>query len=338
MWMAELRTEHPTNIMSDYLEKAAHLSASDNAHNRGKIFHRLAKYADDRYHSQIKYDCISEIRNVIAQHESDLEILEGSIAEKIKLQLDTVKAKSNRYTQDLKTFLEKSVEYYLVCLEISDKFDISVFRVCYFWFSHNGLDSMNDLIAKFVDKIPSHKWVILMFQLAARMNSNNEKFRDTLLKLVERICRDHPYHGLYQILALQDARYADLNKDRTKAASEIINRLQNDRRLGEIINDIETLRQAYMEFHDTHWVESKRIGTFLKSTPIKKTTPILQLKHKPNIPVPTLNLPPEPQRLYRNIIYIKKFKDTFQYAGGTRNPMILECEGSDGQCYKQLVS
>ncbi len=40
---------------------------------------------------------------------------------------------------------------------------------------------------------------------------------------------------------------------------------------------------------------------------------------------------------YNNLNYIHRFEDTFKLAGGINLPKIINCIGSDGRKYKQLV-
>ena len=65
-------------------------------------------------------------------------------------------------------YLERAITNYVRCLVNGDKYDLCVFRLCSLWFENDSNVLINDIVSKAVDRIPTHKWLPLMYQLAAR--------------------------------------------------------------------------------------------------------------------------------------------------------------------------
>ena len=53
--------------------------------------------------------------------------------------------------------------------------------------------------------------------------------------------------------------------------------------------------------------------------------------------VPTADLQVDVTGKYNTVTYIHSFQPTFKLAGGINLPKIINCMGSDGEPYKQLV-
>ena len=62
------------------------------------------------------------------------------------------------------------------------------------------------MVEKFVQTIPDHKFVGLLYQLCARMVTNKDsKFPIILQYIIEKCAKKHPYHTLPIILALANS-------------------------------------------------------------------------------------------------------------------------------------
>lgn len=173
-----------------------------------------------------------------------------------ELELDE-KALSNLQA-DRQRFLCKAVENYVQCLEQGEEHDTWVFRLASLWLENGDAAAVNATmkvregqprpqpppaarmsssvsvpLQEGVRKIPSHKFLPLMYQLAARMGtktaSEDGGFRDVLHsvrvrmpvlqnkrrsrrvtrlsppQLMCRACVEHPHHTLFIILALVNA-------------------------------------------------------------------------------------------------------------------------------------
>ena len=69
-------------------------------------------------------------------------------------------------------------------------------------------DIVNQLIKLHLSQIPSYRFVPLTYQLFSRIDKihddNRNGFQKTLREVVLKICSEHPYHGLVQLLALSN--------------------------------------------------------------------------------------------------------------------------------------
>jgi len=59
---------------------------------------------------------------------------------------------------------------------------------------------------------------------------------------------------------------------------------------------------------------------------------------KVQVPVVSVDTPLDYTLRYDNCVWIERYEDTFEPAGGLNVPKISICHGSDGEKYKQLVS
>jgi ataxia telangiectasia mutated family protein len=85
------------------------------------------------------------------------------------------------------------------------KHDLIVFRFISLWFANPTAQATNDLVGRLVSKIPSYKFVGLMYQLAARMSDETKSFWSVLSALITRTAEEHPFHALPVLLALANA-------------------------------------------------------------------------------------------------------------------------------------
>ena len=125
-------------------------------------------------------------------------------------------------------FLELALTNYGKTLARSEegRHDVIVFRFISLWFDNADSDSVNGLVQGLVANIPSHKFVGLLYQLAARMSDQvghgkvergrlqllffffhfqTPSFWRVLSKLISRTVQEHPFHALPVLLALANA-------------------------------------------------------------------------------------------------------------------------------------
>ncbi|TRY58045.1 hypothetical protein DNTS_022698 [Danionella cerebrum] len=237
-WLAESCLESPAVILEKYLEKAVEImedccGASDAKlqSQKTQAFFSLAHFSDAQYQSIENYMKSSEFEN------------KHALLEKAKEEVDLMRERkvgNNRYTvkvqrelelderamanlqADRKCFLLKAVENYIECLELGEEHDTWVFRLTSLWLENADEKAVNDKMRSGVKKIPSHKFLPLMYQLAARMGTRVSSSMTSQevgfhLVLKELICQSslhHPHHTLFIILALVNA-----NKDECFSSS-----------------------------------------------------------------------------------------------------------------------
>lgn len=259
--------------------------------------------------------------------------------------------------QNRDTFLQQAIDMYSRCLEVSDSYDDdSVIRLCSLWFANYDDVTWQDKIREALDRVPSRKFVFLSHQLSARLSSIKStqlpKNQENLQSVLLRMCKEHPFHSLYQVYCLlpdrsspsasgQSTRHISRREspasqtDRASAAREIFNRMKSDPESRERATDVEGICDASLEWAKypiKHSVEKKPRGPYQipNNVLIRKIT-------FTKVPVVTVRTPVDPTLRYDNCVWIAKYDLTFHTAGGVNLPKINICHGSDGIQYKQLV-
>ncbi|RMC07330.1 hypothetical protein DUI87_16789 [Hirundo rustica rustica] len=320
-WLAETCLENPTVIMQKYLEKAVEIAASHSGDSsdelkKGKMkaFLSLARFSDNQYQRIENYMKSSEFENKQALLKKAKEEV-GLIRErrvqtnrytvKVQRELELDEGAIQALTEDRKRFLCKAVENYISCLLSGEEHDMWIFRLCSLWLENSGVDRVNEMMKKNAQKIPSYKFLPLMYQLAARMGT----------KMMGGL-------GFHEIL----------NDDRMEAASTIMNIVR--KRRARMVRDIEALCDAYITLAN---LDSSPWKSQRKGISIPADQPIIKLKNLEDVAVPTMEIKVDPTGQYENLVTISSFRREFRLAGGMNLPKIIDCVGSDGKERRQLV-
>ncbi|XP_075347105.1 serine-protein kinase ATM [Mycteria americana] len=375
-WLAETCLENPTVIMQKYLEKAVEIAASHSGDSsdelkKGKMraFLSLARFSDNQYQRIENYMKSSEFENkqaLLKKAKEEVGLLRERRVQinrytvKVQRELELDECAIHALTEDRKRFLCKAIENYISCLLSGEEHDMWIFRLCSLWLENSGVDRVNEMMKKNAEKIPSYKFLPLMYQLAARMGTKmmgGLGFHEVLNNLMSRISLDHPHHTLFIILGLANANkdelltkpdairrnkfiknapkeISQLDVDRMEAASDIINIVR--KRRARMVRDVEALCDAYITLANldaTPW-KSQRITEGIS---IPADQPIIKLKNLEDVVVPTMEIKVDPTGRYENLVTIRSFKPEFRLAGGLNLPKIIDCVGSDGKERRQLV-
>ncbi|KAG9492024.1 hypothetical protein GDO78_000508 [Eleutherodactylus coqui] len=237
-WLAETCLESPTIIMQNYLEKAVEVAESystgscDRLHEgRMKAFLSLARFSDAQYQRIDNYMKSSEFENkqaLLAKAKQEVELMKHHKVQtnrytiKVQRELELDECAISALKEDRKHFLCTAIRNYINCLVSGEEHDMWIFRLCSLWLENSGLPEVNSIMKKDSQKIPSFKFLPLMYQLAARMGTKNmgrQDFHEVLNNVIGQTSLDHPYHTLFIILALANA-----NKDDLLLKSEIAKR------------------------------------------------------------------------------------------------------------------
>ncbi|XP_016073692.1 PREDICTED: serine-protein kinase ATM isoform X2 [Miniopterus natalensis] len=374
-WLAETCLENPAVIMQTYLEKAVEVAGSYDGESNDelrngqmKAFLSLARFSDTQYQRIENYMKSSEFENkqaLLKRAKEEVGLLrEHKIQSndrytiKVQRELELDECALRALKEDRKRFLCKAVENYISCLLSGEGHDTWIFRLCSLWLENSGVSEVNGMMKRDGMKIPSYKFLPLMYQLAARMGTKmmgGLGFHEVLNNLISRISTDHPHHTLFIILALANAnkdesltkpeaaersritkrtpkQSSQLDEDRIKAANKIICTIRSRR--PQMVRSVETLCDAYIilaNFDATQW------RTQRKGIKIPADQPITKLKNLEDVVVPTMEIKVDPTGEYGNLVTIKSFKTEFHLAGGVNLPKIIDCVGSDGKERRQLV-
>ncbi|XP_041796006.1 serine-protein kinase ATM isoform X2 [Chelmon rostratus] len=370
-WLAETCLESPGIILEKYLERAVEVIEEDSGvhqdsrlqSQRTEAFLSLARFSDAQYQSIDKYMNSSEFEN------------KQALLEKAKEEVDLIrerKVMSNRYTikvqrelvldekalsnlqADKQRFLCKAVENYIQCLEQGEEHDTWVFRLASLWLKNADVKPVNDMMKKGVKKIPSYKFLPLMYQLAARMGTKmaaglteDTGFHDVLNDLICRATLEHPHHTLFIIFALVNANKDEsfcrsrpsksaprqpFDLERSDVAQKIINAVKKKR--GKMIRGMEHLCDAYITLA---YMDASKHKLEKKAIPIPADQPIMQIKDLDEVVIPTMEIKVDPSGCYDNLVTLRSFVPQYRLAGGVNLPKIVDCVGSDGKSRRQLV-
>jgi ataxia telangiectasia mutated family protein len=344
------------------------------------VYHQCAVFADRQYHTilrspdAVKWKLYAERKEKEIQHWREEiqhrreEILRTKSARAINelkalehdqeqaerlLREDTQRYK--KHSESLSTFLHQAIDMYSRCLQAADDFDNDGhIRLVSLWFANFNDNDLQDKVRFSIDRIPSRKFVFLAHQLSARLakpaNDPVTGSQDTLQNLILRMCREHPFHSLYQVYCLRPSSGAthgsrrsssrlDLplsQGERDAAAADIFDRLRADPSSNQQVVNVEQVCDAYLQ-----WAK-RPIKGFVKkgrSGPYDIPSDMLILKlNDVRVPVLTVDTPIDSTLQYQNCIWISRYEKIFETAGGINIPKICYCRGSDGSRYKQLVS
>ncbi|KAB0391534.1 hypothetical protein E2I00_011059 [Balaenoptera physalus] len=367
-WLAETCLENPAVIMQTYLEKAVEVAGNyDGESNDGlrngkmKAFLSLARFSDTQYQRIENYMKSSEFENkqaLLKRAKEEVGLLRehkiqtNRYTVKVQRELELDECALHALKEDRKRFLCKAVENYINCLLSGEGHDTWIFRLCSLWLENSGVSERDGM------KIPSYKFLPLMYQLAARMGTKmmgGLGFHEVLNNLISRISMDHPHHTLFIILALANAnkdefltkpeaarrsritknapkQSSQLDEDRTEAANKIIRTIRSRR--PQMVRSVEALCDAYIILAN---LDATQWKTQRKGISIPADQPIIKLKNLEDVVVPTMEIKVDPTGEYGNLVTIQSFKAEFRLAGGLNLPKIIDCLGSDGKERRQLV-
>ncbi|XP_030599575.1 serine-protein kinase ATM-like [Archocentrus centrarchus] len=371
-WLAETCLESPGVILEKYLERAVEVIEGESGlqdsrlqNQRTEAFLSLARFSDAQYQSIDKYMKSSEFENKQALLKKAKEevglmrehkVTSNRYTIKVQRELELDEKALSNLQMDRKRFLCKAVENYIQCLEQGEEHDTWVFRLASLWLENAAIKDVNETMKKGVKRIPSYKFLPLMYQLAARMGTKmaagvaeDPGFHEVLSDLICRASLEHPHHTLFIILALVNANKdenfstsrlsksasrqpSQFDLERSDVARKIITAIRKKR--GEMIRGIERLCDAYITLA---YMDASRHKTEKKAIPIPADQPIVQIKDLEEVVIPTMEIKVDPSGRYENLVTVRSFRPHYHLAGGVNLPKIIDCVGSDGKSRRQLV-
>lgn len=145
---------------------------------------------------------------------------------------------------------------------------------------------VNETLKDLLSKIPSFHFVPLIYQIFSRVDYTNidniSLFQSILQVLVKRICIDHPYHGLVQLIAMcngnssssQNTSNINIGSGKVIAAEKLLRDIIKSGPVfvGELAESYMALIKAYI------------------SLALTDTTQLVQQKYTKNVPLSTLKI------------------------------------------------
>jgi ataxia telangiectasia mutated family protein len=137
------------------------------------------------------------------------------------------------------------------------------YRILSLWFDNEESVKLNELLEQELPKIPSHKIVALLYQMAARMSLPDSRkpasFASILFSCIKRVALDHPHHSLPIVLALKNAGQDEILEGRSnppkdaamdaksKAAALLVKELEAQAQLTKLVQRYKLMSLAMIQ-------------------------------------------------------------------------------------------
>ncbi|KAJ3396087.1 hypothetical protein HDU80_010102, partial [Chytriomyces hyalinus] len=360
-WSDLRRSENPQSIFTYFELSSQHATSAFSQKKLDTLemsklsscFYHFASFADKTYSQMAVDESHEAMKSLVEERQLELDSLNARMKAKsddpglkssirrLNNQIRFDRNELSRYGKETEKYLLQSIENYFLCLQMGDKWDISVFRLCALWFSNGSSSKVSALVAKHLASLSdrNRKFLPLIYQLSARMTTANDDFQSTLKELLSSMVISHPHHTIYQLIALKNG--ADSNPANTKtlntAATELLLRLKGvaTPQLRSIIDAADHLSDAYIELAMITPPSVKKSKS-APTVPIDRRLKLAKISNLP-IPVVTADLPVSHSCDYKDLPTIDEFKKEYTLVGGINAPKVLVCTGSNGRLYKQLV-
>lgn len=352
-WSSEARLERPEEIMTKYLRPAMQqLSGQTAGTDAGRVFHEFASYC----HKQLTLpDFTAEFkrsRKYLTRKSQEIKALEAIVKgnassnEKNAAKGDRARAKKwltidgdeyQRLKDTRDQLLRSSLENFLSSLAAWDDEDHDVLRFFALWLEHADEAAANDLVATAVTAVPTHKFIQLLNQLSSKLQASDDMFQKILNELVEKICRDHPYHGMNFIYAGSKTPGGNdrTAQSRNSAAMRIANRLASNASSRDTWSALARANDLFIEVaafknDDTKQGRRLKMRSFAPTRKLEKELPRYRL------PPITMQIEVRASKDYSDIPHVAVVREDMTIAGGLSTPKIISLKASDGRSYKQL--
>ncbi|CAB9503037.1 protein kinase TEL1 [Seminavis robusta] len=202
------------------------------------------------------------------QEQTELVHYQRQLAGEIKV----TKEVREKTSGSMRMYLAMAVKAFSLALEVSgvaEGSDMSrhVFRLVFLWLKMTEGKEDFELTTtadKSISRVPSYRYVPLTTQLFAQLGQKDRSpFQATLHKLVERMCLEHPYHCLVQLISVCNGKEVGSGvggrgaeqymenvslSPRVKAATEIASRIRKaPSYVGELLDNYQTLMSSYIQ-------------------------------------------------------------------------------------------
>ncbi|KAI0497772.1 hypothetical protein KFK09_021007 [Dendrobium nobile] len=369
-WLAETRSSNSRTILEQYLKHSVELSeaskSKDDASKLSKCqsLFQLSHYTDGLFRSYEERLASNEWQAALRLRKHKTKELEALIRrlksstkgektdysikiQELQKQLSMDREEAERLQDDRDNFLGLALEGYKRCLVIGGKYDLRVvFRVVSLWFSLYMRQNVVESMFNAAKEVRSYKFLPLVYQIASRLGISKEGqesicFQTALLYLVRKMAIEHPYHTIFQILALANGdRIKDKQRNKNSFVVDMDKKLAAENLLDElslshglIIQQMKQMVEIYIKLAE---LDTKKEDMNKKVPLPREVRSIRQLEL---VPVVTANINVDPTCQYKEGMfpYFKGLGDSIMIMNGINCPKVVECFGSDGQIYRQLA-
>ncbi|KAL9081204.1 MAG: hypothetical protein Q9159_007382 [Coniocarpon cinnabarinum] len=347
------RSENPDDILDKYLLPARQaLQSQASNQESGRVYHEFATYCHAQLSNKDLRNEFERAQDLVVKRTSEIQELEGitkgKAAEEQKQRAKVERNKAKRWLEldrnelqriatSREKFLRQSLENYMLALAASSEHDTDVLRFVALWLEHATDVSANNTVANGLREVPSHKLASLMNQFVSRLQEEESVFQDTMIKLVEHICIEHPYHGMYHVYAGCNTKGGnDPNAiSRNGAAQQVAAALQKNPKISSTWTNLSRANDMYIRLA-AYRSEALKSG---HRYPLKNYKPSRQVENDiPELQVPpiTLAIPTRADRDYSSVPVVSSLEPSMSIANGLSAPKIITANVSDGTKCKQL--
>ncbi len=296
-----------------------------------------------RMTSSAKRHQVKDLQNRVrvASQQNNLELANSLTrhSKRLEIELQDDAARLEAATTTRLAYLATACKMYAKALLASDTQDDKALRLCSLWLEQSGTDEVNQEIKNELLRVPTRKFVPLVRQLTARMQQESQPspFQANLGAVLLRMCHEHPFHVLYNIITQAQAlrqppkrRQSGLQgSPRESAALNVLNKMKASSR-ADLLAEMDRFAHAAMTW-SMERSDSKTHRPIMPSH-----APMAQLKDM-HIPVATADLLVDPTCKYQDIATLQGYDLSYSIAGGLSRPKIMRCRASDGQLHIELV-
>ncbi|XP_034214644.1 serine/threonine-protein kinase ATM isoform X13 [Prunus dulcis] len=369
-WLAETRSSNSRTILEKYLKPAVSLTENQKAADKrsrdrqSRTHFHLAHYADALFRSyeerlnsnewqaamRLRKHKTMELEALIKRLKSSTkgEKIDYSVKiQELQKQLAMDKEEAEKLQDDRDNFLNLALEGYQRCLVVGNKYDVRVvFRLISLWFSLSSRKNVIDSMLTTITEVQSYKFIPLVYQIASRVGSLKDcpgprNFQYALVSLVKKMAIDHPYHTIFQLLALANGdRIKDKQRSRNSFVVDMDKKLAAENLLqeltsyhGAMINQMKQMVEIYIKLAE---LETKREDTNRKVMLPRELRNLRQLELVPVVTA-TFSIDQSCQYHEGSFPYFKGLGDSVRVMNGVNAPKVVECLGSDGCRYRQLA-
>jgi len=184
-------------------------------------------------------------------------------------ELTNMRNERAKTTESIPIFLELALGSYcqaMIHASNGESSDVSthVYRLISLWFGNcsqsDRSKTVHDVTNMYIRNIPSFRFVPLAYQIFSRIASGPEEFQDTLKSLVSRMCQDHPYHCIIQLIALSNGEKAgsargsedyleNVDADKVRCAEDILDDIEKNGSpfVSGLVQSYRVIVKAYIE-------------------------------------------------------------------------------------------
>ncbi|KAF8657076.1 hypothetical protein HU200_060414 [Digitaria exilis] len=368
-WLAETRSSNSRTIIEDYLRPSVDLTEFKKSTDKRYMsrqcrthFHMahytysLFKSYEERLSSnewqaalRLRKYKARELETLIKRLKSSSKGVKTDYSVKIQelqKQLALDREEAEKIQDDRDNFLNLALQGYQHSLVFGGKYDLQVvFRLVSLWFSLFSRDQVVKAMMKTTKEVQSYKFIPLVYQIASRLGSSNTQgstnFQIALASLLKKMAIDHPYHTIFQLLALANGdRVKDKQRSRSSFVVDMEKKLAAENLLkelsschGALICQMKQMVEIYIKLAE---LETKKEDTNKRIPLPREVRSICQLEL---VPVVTATIPVDPSCRYEDgsFPHFSGLADSIMIMNGINAPKVIECFGSDGNKYRQLA-